>query len=94
MHYVYILRSVKNPKRLYVGCARNIEQRMRQHNSGDGAYSKAFAPWELETYTAFKDQPAAEAFERYLKSGSGHAFLKRHLLAEISLAAAKSHRES
>jgi putative endonuclease len=58
---------------------------MRRHNSGDGTYSKIFAPWEPETYTAFKNQQAAEAFERYLKSGSGHAFLKKRLLPQSSL---------
>jgi hypothetical protein len=27
----------------------------------------------------FDDDGKAEAFERYLKSGSGHAFARRHL---------------
>jgi hypothetical protein len=29
-------------------------------------------------YTAFADETAARAFERYLKVGSGHAFANRH----------------
>ena len=83
MHYVYILRSVPNPRRLYVGCTQHIEKRLIEHNRGDGAYSKVYAPWELEAYTAFKDKHVAEAFEHYLKSGSGHAFLKKRLLPKL-----------
>jgi hypothetical protein len=29
-------------------------------------------------YIAFEDETKALAFERYLKSGSGHAFYKKH----------------
>ena len=83
MHYVYILRSLKNPKRLYIGCTRDIEKRLIEHNRGDGIYSKTYAPWELEAYLAFKEKQVAEEFERYLKAGSGHAFLKKHLLPKV-----------
>ncbi|MDP3723234.1 MAG: GIY-YIG nuclease family protein [Candidatus Omnitrophota bacterium] len=83
MHYVYILRSMKNARRLYIGCAQNLEKRLTDHNRGDGAYTRTFAPWELEAYLAFKDRAVAEDFERYLKSGSGHAFLKRRLVPKL-----------
>lgn len=92
MHYVYILRSINHPKRLYIGCTQNIEKRVAEHNIGDSTYSNTYAPWELEAYLAFKNRQVAESFERYLKSGSGHAFLKKRLLPKLSLAAAKSHR--
>ena len=32
-----------------------------------------------QTYIAFTDRAKAEAFERYLKSGSGHAFASKRL---------------
>jgi hypothetical protein len=35
-------------------------------------------PWHWVTYVAFSDHAKATAFERYLKSGSGHAFLRKH----------------
>ena len=38
-----------------------------------------FTPWRLVTYVAFSDQAKATAFERYLKSGSGHAFARKRL---------------
>jgi hypothetical protein len=34
-------------------------------------------PWRLATYIAFQDETRALAFEKYLKSGSGHAFANR-----------------
>jgi putative endonuclease len=33
---------------------------------------------ELTTYIAFKNKYTAFTFEKYLKSGSGRAFLKKH----------------
>ncbi len=50
MHYVYILRSINHSKRLYIGCAQNIEKRLIEHNRGDSTYRNTYAPWELEAY--------------------------------------------
>jgi len=84
MHFVYVLRSSKNPKRLYIGCTKDIEKRLNDHNRGDTAYSKVYAPWNLEMYLAFKHRQLALAFEKYLKSGSGHAFMKKRLLPSVT----------
>jgi putative endonuclease len=35
-------------------------------------------PWKLKFYAAFETVELAQRFEQYLKSGSGHAFSKRH----------------
>jgi putative endonuclease len=43
------------------------------------SHTAKYKPWRLVTYIAFADKPKAEAFERYLKSGSGHAFARKHL---------------
>jgi len=42
-------------------------------------HTSKYAPWKLITYVAFSDEQKAETFERYLKSGSGHAFAKKRL---------------
>jgi predicted GIY-YIG superfamily endonuclease len=54
-----------------------LDQRFAQHNAGNSPHTSKFAPWELVTYIAFSDSAKAEAFERYLKSGSGHAFARK-----------------
>ncbi|MFC1577341.1 GIY-YIG nuclease family protein, partial [Candidatus Omnitrophota bacterium] len=77
MHIVYILTSCKFPARYYIGMTNNLEKRLKEHNAGDSVYSKRFAPWQLETFITFKHKDRAEAFEKYLKSGSGFSFLKR-----------------
>ena len=82
MYYVYILRSQKDSTKSYIGFTENLNKRLNQHKKGSGTYSKQFAPWKLETYVAFNDKSLSESFEYYLKSGSGHAFLKKHLISK------------
>ena len=78
-HYVYTLESRSNPTEIYTGQARDLRQRLREHNSKQVPHTSKFTPWQIRSATAFKSKERALAFERYLKSGSGRAFLKRHL---------------
>jgi putative endonuclease len=78
-HYVYILQSVSNPGQIYTGLTDNLKERLTKHNSGKVPHTSKFTPWEIRTATAFKSKERAATFERYLKSGSGRAFLHRHL---------------
>jgi len=80
MHFVYILKSLSDKSRYYIGIIDNIDRRLIEHNTKDIGYSKRYAPWELTTFIAFKDKNTAEKFEIYLKAGSGQAFLKKHFL--------------
>jgi putative endonuclease len=79
MHYVYILQSQTDPKKLYVGSTSNLRQRLLDHNEGKQRYTAPSHPWTLIWYGAFPSKSKALAFEKYLKSGSGHAFRNRHL---------------
>ena len=78
MKYVYLLRSLSNRKKRYVGITANFQERLQQHNDGQSPYTAGFRPWEPAMVIRFEDDQKAEAFERYLKSGSGHAFANRH----------------
>lgn len=40
---------------------------------------KSDRPWRVVLSMTFEEATKAEAFERYLKSGSGRAFASRHL---------------
>lgn len=78
---VYVLKSKKNPDRFYIGYTTNLENRMEEHeNPKASAYTKQYAPWELETYVTFKDKYLAQKFEVYLKNHSGRDFLRKHLI--------------
>ena len=79
MHYVYMLQSEIVVDQRYIGATADLKARLADHNAGKSAHTSKFKPWKLVTYLAFSDRRQAEAFERYLKSGSGHAFAKRRL---------------
>jgi len=77
-HYVYILKSQNSPDRHYIGLTDDLKERLAKHNSGAVSHTSKFAPWNIETAIAFTDKSKAAAFERYLKSGSGREFSRRH----------------
>jgi putative endonuclease len=79
MTYVYILQSTANPERYYVGATGDLRARLQKHNAGDVSHSSKYSPWTIKIYIAFTDKARAFAFEKYLKSGSGRAFTKKHL---------------
>jgi putative endonuclease len=79
MYYVYLIKSLSPTRGRYVGLTTDLEQRLREHNAGKSVHTSKFKPWKLTTYVAFTERAKAEAFERYLKSGSGHAFARKRL---------------
>jgi putative endonuclease len=54
-----------------------LKQRLQDHNSGTSIHTSKFKPWRLTI--AFSNRAKAEAFERYLKSVSGHTFANKRL---------------
>ena len=79
--FVYILRSVSDPERHYVGRASNVDERLEWHNGGPCGSTLRHRPWQVIVSMEFPTEPEAARFERYLKSGSGRAFAKRHFAA-------------
>lgn len=79
MHYVYLLESEAFTGQRYIGLTTDLKQRLADHNAGKSPHTSKYMPWRLVTYVAFSDAEKARAFERYLKSGSGHAFARKRL---------------
>jgi putative endonuclease len=79
MTYVYILRSLENLERHYVGVTADLRARLKKHNAGEVSHTAKYSPWAIKTYVAFSDEKQAVAFEKYLKSPSGRAFAKKRL---------------
>jgi hypothetical protein len=48
-------------------------------NQGRCVHTAKYRPWTVDGVIEFADERRAVAFERYLKSGSGVAFARRHL---------------
>lgn len=79
MRYVYLLRSEAHGDQRYVGVTSDLRKRLVEHNAGKSPHTSKYAPWKLVTYIAFSEVQKADSFERYLKSGSGHAFAGKRL---------------
>lgn len=77
--YVYVLQSEADSRRFNTGCTRDLRKRLVRHNSGEVRHTSKWKPWRIKTYIAFFDNVQAKNFERYLKSSSGRAFLKKRL---------------
>jgi putative endonuclease len=78
MYYTYILETKSKPIERYIGHTSNLKQRLLEHNSGKCPNTSKCLHWRLKLYIAFETLTQAQDFERYLKSGSGHAFAYRH----------------
>ncbi len=76
--YVYLIQSIPNPKKRYVGMTADLKRRIAEHNSGETTSTVDHRPWELVTFLKFTNELKAEKFEAYLKHGSGYSFAKRH----------------
>jgi predicted GIY-YIG superfamily endonuclease len=78
MYYIYTLKCSDN--NLYNGCASDLKERINRHQNKQVPATAKRLPIKLVSYTVILDKHKAFAFEKYLKSGSGRAFLKKHLL--------------
>jgi predicted GIY-YIG superfamily endonuclease len=65
-------------KKTYIGCCDNLKERIIRHEKGNVPATKDRLPVKLITYFAFTSKYTAFNFEKYLKSGSGRAFTKKH----------------
>ncbi|WP_299763396.1 GIY-YIG nuclease family protein [uncultured Dokdonia sp.] len=78
MYFVYVLRSEVDG-RLYKGLTQDIENRLREHNSGKMKSTKGYIPWVLVYQEKIETRVEARKREKYLKSGVGREFLKKYL---------------
>lgn len=78
---VYIVRSDADQSRHYVGLTNDVRARLGWHNYGPSGYARRYRPWSLVVSLEFPSERQALRFEKYLKSGSGRAFAKRHFAA-------------
>lgn len=79
MHYTYVLKS-ESADEFYYGSSTNLQKRLSAHNAGQNISTKKYRPWRIVWYGAFETKASAELFEKYLKTASGKAFLRKRLL--------------
>jgi len=78
MYFVYVLFSEKD-NNLYIGFSKDVYSRFKKHCDGGVEATKYRRPLLLIYYEAYLDRRDAEGRELFLKSGSGHRFLKKQL---------------
>lgn len=76
--FVYVLRSQSDSTRHYVGVTSDVDSRLEWHNHGPSGQTVRNRPWSVIALIELADEQTAVRFEKYLKSGSGRAFAKRH----------------
>ncbi len=84
MWFVYIIKSL-NYNFIYIGSTNDLKRRLGEHNAGFSKSTSPYLPFELEAYIAVKTEKKARAIEKYFKTGSGKAILKKRILADETL---------
>jgi predicted GIY-YIG superfamily endonuclease len=77
-HFVYLLESTRNLDHHYTGPMSDVPARLAAHNDARSLHTAKHGPWKLLVAMEFTDRDRAARFERYLKTGSGRAFARRH----------------
>ena len=78
VHYVYILRSLKD-RNLYTGYTTDLRQRLADHAAGKAPATRDRRPLQLIYYEAYLLPKDAKAREVFLKSGSGKRYIRKQL---------------
>jgi putative endonuclease len=76
--FVYVLKNPQGIPDFYVGLSSDVKARLADHKAGHCPHTASRRTWQLHVVIEFSDEKRAISFERYLKSGSGRAFAKRH----------------
>ena len=79
MYYVYLIRSVKNPGKTYIGYTVDLKARLQKHNAGGSVHTRLDKPWSLVACICLDSKMKALSLEKYLKSGNGYLFAKKRL---------------
>jgi putative endonuclease len=83
MFHVYVIVSESHPDRYYIGFSSRPDDRLNEHNAGKNPSTVEHAPWRFAAILSFPSEHQARSFERYLKGGSGRAFLRPHVLNDM-----------
>ena len=75
--YVYVLKSEQHDK-TYVGMSENVNERLREHNTGKSTFTKSFRPWILLYSEYVGEATEARKLEKYYKSTAGKNRLRKN----------------
>ena len=79
MFYVYVLQSLTESSRFYIGSTKDLRVRLKSHNTGENTATKNHQ-WKLVYYEAYLTDSAARQREKQLKH---HGKSKQALMHRI-----------
>ncbi|NQV12400.1 GIY-YIG nuclease family protein [Candidatus Uhrbacteria bacterium] len=80
MYYVYILKNLEDDT-LYKGYTSDLDRRLKEHEQkSTRTTARKSGDYKLVWYCMFPTKTQAIKFEKYLKSGSGRAFINKRLI--------------
>ncbi len=75
MFFAYILKSEKD-NTYYYGSAKDLDIRLKNHNSGKVRYTKGHIPYKLHYFEKFESRSETMMREKFFKSIDGYNWLK------------------
>jgi putative endonuclease len=78
MFHAYVIKSIQKDF-YYKGHCENLEERLKQHNSGMTLSIKSYLPFEFVYHETFETRAEAILREKYFKSSAGRRFLKNKI---------------
>ncbi len=79
MHYVVYILEDQIDKTWYIGFTHDLKQRLKDHKSGHSPYTSKKKDLKLIYAEMYLSKADALGREKFLKSGSGHRFIKKQL---------------
>jgi putative endonuclease len=78
MVIIYVLESLITKKH-YVGMTKDLDKRLREHNSGRSRFTSGHMPWKVIYTEVAKNFIEGRIREKYLKTSAGKKFIQKHL---------------
>ena len=78
MYYVYVLYS-ESFNRYYIGCTKDIKNRLERHNAGHTPSTKAYYPWILVFSQSFNTLAEARKRELEIKGWKNSTYMSQAL---------------
>ena len=72
MYTVYIIQSLTQNNRFYIGVTKNLEKRLKKHNNGSSRATKPYRPWKVIYQEVYLNKQEAYKREYYLKHPKGY----------------------
>ena len=66
MHYTYVLQSIEDTEKYYIGCTSDLRRRLKEHNAGRNKSTRC-SSWIVVYYEAYLTLSGARSREYKLK---------------------------